>query len=527
MKVVSINGSLGRASSGVEYAQAYRHKIFEELGNVEDSYLFTSEMNGWAIYDMAKNIGLPVERVMTVETAMLSWGIGGTQSDWSLGDIVKGLNFADSIEDCRVSRVSDEADLVDITNNFYIICTRSLDKNSKGYNLVDLIYNGNRVERLHLGTVWGGLAVLWREYYRPSGEGSVPFKVSYYEYSPFSDEGCYEQYSYIIDNEGNRTYYVGYLGKYLVFKGRLEFVNFVLTEVLGSMFSFADRVIVDRSEHNIGEILYRNKVNFGYSLDLVVHANHCTEEYEDGSLLLNPYYEYDFRNKDKFDKILVSTQRQLRVLKEHFSEITDKFVHTPLTYNKNRSFFANRGIKEENSNQLNLVTVSRLSGEKHVPWLVDAIKEFKELYLEIDVTLDIYGVGEDESKLKSKISECGLEDVVFLMGHVPVNSKLYSQYNLYVSCSEGEGFGLSLFEALQANLPLVGYFAEYGNIEFYSSENGILLPKYCSAKKFAEGIYTAYSKLDKLTENCKKVKRKFSKNAVLEKWRGVYSDEEN
>lgn len=529
MKVVSVNGSLGRASSGVEYAQVYRHQIFKELGNVEDSYLFTSEMNGWSIYSMTKNIGLPVERVLTIETAPTTWGVEHTKADWSLDDIVRGLNFADSIEECKISGVSEEADLVDITDDFYIICTKSLDKNSEGYNLVDIIHNGNRVERLHLGTMWGELAVMWSEQYRPSGEGSTPFKVTYYDYLPFGEveSNRFERYSYIIDNEGNRTYHLNYMGNYYVFNSRLEFVNFVLTEVYSSLFTYTDRVIIDRSEHNVGEIIYRNKSKFYYALDLVIHANHCTEEYSDGNLLMNPYYEYDFRNKGKFDRILVSTQRQLRVLQSHFPEIKDKFVWTPLTFNKNRSYFANRGIKEENPNQLSLVTVSRLSGEKHVPWLVDAIKDFKELYPEVDVSLDIFGVGEDEAKLKKKISEYGLEGIVALRGHIPVSSKLYSGYNAYVSCSEGEGFGLSLFEALQANLPLVGYHAEYGNIEFYSAGNGVLLPKYCTSKEFARGIYEAHTKLDTLTENCKKVKKRFSKKAVVDKWKGVYFNGEN
>ena len=54
---------------------------------------------------------------------------------------------------------------------------------------------------------------------------------------------------------------------------------------------------------------------------------------------------------------------------------------------------------------------------------------------------------------------------------------VYPQYELYVTTSQWETFGLTLMEAVGAGLALVGFDARYGNPTFIKDgENGYLVP---------------------------------------------------
>ena len=53
---------------------------------------------------------------------------------------------------------------------------------------------------------------------------------------------------------------------------------------------------------------------------------------------------------------------------------------------------------------------------------------------------------------------------------------IYPQHEVYLTASTGEGFGLTLLEALSAGLPLIGLDVPYGNQHFIQNgENGFLL----------------------------------------------------
>ena len=57
--VYNVNRGIGWASSGVEYAQAYRSKIFSQLG-VRTKFIFTDFFERDNIEYMTKNIGFVV-----------------------------------------------------------------------------------------------------------------------------------------------------------------------------------------------------------------------------------------------------------------------------------------------------------------------------------------------------------------------------------------------------------------------------------------------------------------------------------
>ena len=122
-----------------------------------------------------------------------------------------------------------------------------------------------------------------------------------------------------------------------------------------------------------------------------------------------------------------------------------------------------------------LITASRLASEKHVDWLIEAVAEARKTVA--DVTLDIYGEGEERRKLEALAQRLHCESFVRFCGQQDLE-EVYKNYEAYLSGSTSEGFGLTLMEAVGSGLPIIGFDVRYGNPTFIDDEqNGYLLPE--------------------------------------------------
>ena len=63
MTVYSFNQGIGWASSGVEYAQAYRAKVFADLG-VDAKFVFTDLILSENLQTLTSNIGFKDEQII-------------------------------------------------------------------------------------------------------------------------------------------------------------------------------------------------------------------------------------------------------------------------------------------------------------------------------------------------------------------------------------------------------------------------------------------------------------------------------
>jgi len=101
-----------------------------------------------------------------------------------------------------------------------------------------------------------------------------------------------------------------------------------------------------------------------------------------------------------------------------------------------------------------LLAVSRLTGEKHVDVLIDAIALLKNKF-----TLTIVGEGVDRKTLEDKTKKFGLKKNVKFMGWIKHKNlpRLLKYHHLYVSPSDFETFGISYIEALASQIPCVVY----------------------------------------------------------------------
>ncbi len=66
------------------------------------------------------------------------------------------------------------------------------------------------------------------------------------------------------------------------------------------------------------------------------------------------------------------------------------------------------------------------------------------------------------------------QSYIHLKGHHDLTD-IYQQYQVYLTASTSEGFGLTLMEAIGSGLPIIGLDVPYGNQTFVENEKMVLL----------------------------------------------------
>lgn len=98
-----------------------------------------------------------------------------------------------------------------------------------------------------------------------------------------------------------------------------------------------------------------------------------------------------------------------------------------------------------------LVAVGNIRPQKNYQYLIDVFKKFNPKNIEIDIYG--YGEGKDVKELNDQIEQHNLP--LSLKGS---NSHLFTElknYDLFISCSKTEGFGIAPVEAMAVGLPLL------------------------------------------------------------------------
>lgn len=134
-----------------------------------------------------------------------------------------------------------------------------------------------------------------------------------------------------------------------------------------------------------------------------------------------------------------------------------------------------------------VVTVARLSPEKGLPFLIEAIKITRHSVA--DAELVIVGGGALEAELKKFTSEHSLQEVVHFLGAKPNLEAMteVAQSTIFVLPSLGEGLGIVLLEAQALGVPVVG--TNVGGIPdvIAHEQSGLLVPP-SDPKALAEAI---------------------------------------
>lgn len=122
-----------------------------------------------------------------------------------------------------------------------------------------------------------------------------------------------------------------------------------------------------------------------------------------------------------------------------------------------------------------LVTISRLSKEKNLDFLIAAIKELKARHAP-PFRLLIIGDGDERARLTSTIREAGLTSEVRLVGSVPMQDipAYLALAQLFVFTSVSETQGMVILEAMAAGLPVVAVNATGVDAFVQNHRTGVL-----------------------------------------------------
>jgi GalNAc-alpha-(1->4)-GalNAc-alpha-(1->3)-diNAcBac-PP-undecaprenol alpha-1,4-N-acetyl-D-galactosaminyltransferase len=169
-----------------------------------------------------------------------------------------------------------------------------------------------------------------------------------------------------------------------------------------------------------------------------------------------------------------------------------------------------------------VVGVGRLSDQKNFEMLIRAFASLPERFS--DYTMEIYGGGPLEDKLKALIEEKGLSGRAALMG-VKKNVMHYiSDVALYVMSSNYEGFPNALAEAMATGIPVISTDFSTGVAgDIVKAENGIVIPV-GDEKALVSAMEKMLSEEDKwesMSLENRKLLDTLSEKNVMEKWEQV------
>lgn len=440
--IYNFNLGIGWASSGVEYAQAYRAGVLRRIGQ-EARFIFTDMFPRDNIQHMTANIGFLDREIIWLYTFFTDTKIAPVTYT------LKQLEASFGDRPFTYSREGREAKYVFEGTGVYF-AVYLVDDTGDYVHRVEMVSGGCLVRKDYYT-----YCRIYSEYYAP-----LDNQAHLYQRRFFNQDGSVA-YEEIKDND-----VVMYQFPDRLLCSKEELVGYLVSRLA---LTEKDVVIIDRST-DVGQAIMQN-ASPG-KIGIVIHADHFSESGTDEDhILWNNYYEYSFVQHKKIAFYIASTDSQNQLLREQFKkymEAEPKVVTIPVG-SLDELKYPKKGRVSHS-----LITASRLAEEKHVDWLVLAVAKARKQVG--DLTLDIYGEGGQEGRLRELIAREGCGGYVRLMGQHKMDH-VYERYEAYVSASTSEGFGLTLMEAVGAGLAIIGFDVRYGNQTFIDEgKNGYRIP---------------------------------------------------
>lgn len=493
--VYNFNLGIGWASSGVEYAQAYRANLLRRIGQ-DAKFVFTDMFPKDNIQHMAENIGFLDSEVIWLYTFF---------TDCKISPVTFTLKMLERTFGNRKYSGNRDGGKVKYTfpgTNTYYVAYLVNEKENRVHR-VEMVSNG-RLIRKDYYTYYR----IYSEYYAP-----LDNKAHLYHRRFFNEDGSVA-YEEITDND-----VVMYQFPDKLICSKEELVGYMVSRL---NLTKKDVVLIDRTT-GIGQAIMQNAGPA--KIGIIIHADHFSEgNTDEETILWNNYYEYSFSQREHISFYVTSTDVQYRLLKQQFKkymEAAPKVVTIPVgSLNELK-------VPDKKRRKHSLITASRLASEKHVDWVIEAVAAAREQVK--DISLDIYGKGGEEAKLREQIKRLRCEDYVHLRGQQNLQ-ELYKNYEGYLSGSTSEGFGLSLMEAIGSGLPVIGFDVRYGNPNFIDEgKNGYLIPvhdkmeKQERVRKLTECIVRLFTEadLESFHEHSYEKAKAYLTTEVEKKWRTI------
>lgn len=490
--IYNFNLGIGWASSGVEYAQAYRAKILRNIDKTA-KFVFTDMFPRDNIQHMTENMGFLDSEVLWLYSFFTDCKISPVT--YSLGQLKKTLesrNYTFSREGAVAKYIFTE------TNSYYKVYL--VNEKSDFVHRIEIVSNGCLIRKDYYT-----YCRIYSEYYAP-----LDNKAHLYQRRFFNENGTVA-YEEIVDND-----VVMYQFPDRLLCSKEELVGYMVSRL---KLKRRDVVLIDRTT-GIGQAIIQNA--YPAKIGIIIHADHFSEGGTDEEhILWNNYYEYGFSQHKHINFYITATDTQNVLLKNHFKQymgIKPRIVTIPV--GSVDELKHPKGKRRKHS----LITASRLATEKHIDWLIEAVAVARKTVP--DVSLDIYGKGGEDLKLKKLIKQFHCSKYVHMCGQQKLD-EVYINYEAYLSGSTSEGFGLTLMEAIGSGLPIIGFDVRYGNQNFIDDgKNGYIIPvhdkmeKRERVEKLTECIVRLFTEenMEKFQQHSYKKAKSYLMEEVEKKW---------
>lgn len=446
---------------GVETGQAYRAKIFRDLG-LDAKFVFATTF--------------PDQNIQH-ETAYL--GFQDSEVIWMYG----------FFSDCKISPVTYTLEQLEKTfeeRNY----TFSRDGSTVTYHFPDLgvyykVYmTDEKNEFVHRVVMVSGGCLIRKDYYtycRICSEYYAPVngQASLYLRRFFNEDGSVA-YEEIV--EGDTAFYK--------FPDRMLYSREELLAQLmqGLNLTEDDVVLIDGEPGMIERAAFIQNAAPA-KVGLIIHADHFWN-YDEEHVLWYGIYEYAFAHPEKISFFITNTDAQNNLLREQFQKYTGTVpdIRTIPVVGLDELKKPDRERRKHA-----LISAGRLAPEKRMDQVIKAAAEAKKDIP--DLSLDIYGEGRERENLQELIDTLGCGDCVRLCGFRKLG-ELYKEYDAYISASYVETLGVTLLEAVGSGLPVVSYDMRYGAQMFVDEgENGYKVP-WENVEELARAIVRLFTEAD-------------------------------
>lgn len=188
--------------------------------------------------------------------------------------------------------------------------------------------------------------------------------------------------------------------------------------------------------------------------------------------------------------------------------------------------FMDSNMQEEGERKYDIVSFSRIDKNKNIGLLLRAVSRIKN---ECSVKLIVAGDGEELDNLKRMAKELAIGEYIDFVGYISdLEDKLriYRNSRIFVSCSKGEGFPVSLLEAMSCGcVPVVSNVGDIVDVIRHGT-NGFVFNDVDSEMELAGCLMRLLSDkelVDKTSREARKIVESISVEGNAGIWDNVFA----